>query len=66
MATWKYRGPSKFVVHREYLDGASQSFIASADGLVEDRDGNWFRLNYKERYGTASDMIRIKLTSIGN
>ena len=66
MATWKYRGPAKFVVHREYLDGASQSFIASADGLVEDRDGNWFRLNYKERYGTASDMIRIKLTPIGN
>jgi hypothetical protein len=65
MATWKYRGPAKFVVHREYLGGAFQSDIASATGLVEDRDGNQFRLNYKERYGTSSDMIRIQLTPIG-
>ncbi len=66
MASWKYRGPAKFVVHREYLDGAFQSDIASANGIVEDRDGNRFRLNYGERFGTSSDWFRINLTPIGN
>jgi hypothetical protein len=65
---WLYKGTAKFVVHREWLDDLWYWNVASASGVVEDRDGNQYRLNYKERCcnGNSSDFIRIKVTPIGN
>lgn len=61
---WLYRGTAKFVVHREYLDDVWQRNVASANGVVEDRDGNLYRLQYQERMG-GPDWFRLKLTPIG-
>ncbi len=69
MASWNYRGTAKFVVHQEFLDGAFQRRIASANGLVEDRDGNLYRLRYQERVDGPDvydkDVFDLQFTPIG-
>lgn len=60
---WLYMGTAKFVVHREYLDGVWQRNVAKANGVVEDRDGNRYRLQYQERMG-GPDWFRLELTPI--
>lgn len=70
MAAWKYRGTAKFVVHREYLDGVWQRDVNSGNGVVEDREGNQYRLHYQERNDGPDvlypDYIRIELIPTGN
>jgi hypothetical protein len=66
MDSWVYKGTAKFVVHREFLDGELARRVQSGTGVVEDRDGNLFKLDYHERAGTNSDQLRIKFTPIGD
>lgn len=72
MASWVYRGPAKFVARQEFLDSYAsfQRRIASANGLVEDREGNLYRLHYQERVDGPDvydkDVFRIELTPMGN
>lgn len=70
MASWTFRGTAKFVVHQEFLDGAFQRRIASANGFVKDPDGNQYRLHYQERVDGPDvydkDVFRVELTPIGN
>ena len=64
VSDWLYMGTAKFIVLREYLDGVWQRSVASAHGIVEDRDGNRYRLQYQERMG-GPDWIRITVRPIG-
>jgi hypothetical protein len=66
MDSWVYKGTAKFVVHREFLDGELVRRVQSGNGVVEDRDGNLFKLNYHERVGTNSDQLQLEFTPIGD
>ena len=70
MDSWLYRGTAKFVVHQEYLDGAFQQRAASANGFVEDQEGNLYRFQYKERVDGPDvydkDVFQLEFTPIGN
>ncbi|MCL7974240.1 MAG: hypothetical protein M8835_06760 [marine benthic group bacterium] len=69
MASWNYRGTAKFVVHQEYLDGDFERRMASANGFVEDPEGNLYRFHYKERVDGPDvydkDVFELEFTPIG-
>jgi len=70
MASWVYRGTGKFLSHREFLDGVPHRLDQGGNGIVQDREGNYYRLHYKERIEGADwtypDMIRLEVTPTGN